>query len=267
MNENPLDKLLLYYDEFTKTDKEISAYFINNAHDVITGMSAEQIARATNTSKAAISRFCKRIGYSGFSDFRFDLARALVSGNDSSNVVDDVNPVITISNLYSQYILDIQRMLNLEELNNVAKLIVSSNRIKIMALNRTFNSALQFKQRLNRMGIDSEASNDSIVFGDFISIMQSDDVGIIFTTTDNTNSFGKYVKNMYERKCKIVIFTMNPNLPFKNKVDYYIALPRISKNTSMSFLDDQPIFMVFIEILLNLIAKNANVKTIRTGAK
>lgn len=256
MNENPLDKILQYYEEFTKTDKEISAYFINNAHDVITGMSAEQIARATGTSKAAISRFCKRIGYSGFSDFRFDLARALVSGNDSSNISEDVNPVVSITNLYSQYILQIQRSVNINELSEVARQIVSSKRIKIFAMNRTFNSALQFKQRLNRMGVDSEASSDNVTFGDIISIMNENDIGIVFTTTDNTNTFAKHVKSMYERKCKLVVFTMNPNLSFKNKVDYYITLPRISKNTSMSFLDDQPIFMVFIEIMLNLIAKN-----------
>lgn len=257
MHENPLDKIQSYYEELTKTDKEIAYFFINHTHDAITGMNSEDVAKATKTSKAAISRFCQRIGYNGWSDFRFDLTRSLMSSNDDvSGNNDTSNPIISISNLYSSYITQMQNTLNLEELKELSKYIVKAQKIKILAKNRTFNSALQFKQRLNRMGVDSEAASDEALFSDIISILSSKDIAIIFTTTDNTKTFVRYIKELKDTKCKIAVFTMNPNLTFKKDVDWYINLPRISKSTTMSFIDDQPLFMVFIEILLNLIAKN-----------
>lgn len=258
MNKNPLDKMMLYYEDFTKTDKELSAFFINNAHDAICGMSSEEIAKKTGTSKAALSRFCKRIGYSGFSDFRFDLARSLVSSNASVN--ENVNSVVSITSLYSQYILDIQRTVNEQEVKKIAEVLVDAKRIKILGSNRSYNSALQFKQRLNRMGIDAEACSDKSVFSDLIEICDSNDVFIIFSTTDNMHIYESPVKIMHDRKIPVVFLTMNPNLSFRKYVDYYIVLPRVSKDASMSFLDDQPIFMVFIEIMLNLIAKSMQEK-------
>ena len=47
---------------------------------------------------------------------------------------------------------------------------------------------------------------------------------------------------------------MTPNLKFKKHCDQCICLPSISKEMDYSFLDNQAIFIVFIEMILGSLA-------------
>ena len=66
--------------------------------------------------------------------------------------------------------------------------------------------------------------------------------------------YNPIVTNLAENQCSVFCFTMSQALPFKKKCEKYIVLPRISRDSNISFLDDQAVFMVFIEILMNRIA-------------
>lgn len=252
---NPLDRIQSYFDDFTTTDKELAIYFINNPHEIVT-KTTEHISKEAKTSKAAISRFCKKIGYSGFSEFRYDLSRFLVGHNSElSNEETYKNSIEAITSLYSSYIDQINQNLDNEILTSLANAFHNAKRVKIIGINRSFNSANQLKLRLSRMGYDSEAIQDGEVITDSLNIINEDCMFIIFTTTDNTHFYSSCLNNVEKNNGKIVCITMNKNLSFQKKCDFFITLPRISKDSSLSFLDDQPIFMIFIEILLNYIAR------------
>ena len=252
---NPLDRIQSYYDEFTSTDKELAIYFINNPHEIVT-KTTDYISKEAKTSEAAISRFCQKIGYSGFSELRYDLSRFLVSRNaEISREVEHKNTIESISDLYINYINQLNNYLNEDILQNLSKDFLKAKKVKIIGLNRSFNSANQFKQRLNRLGYDCEAINDSQGVNDVFNIMNEEYLFLIFTTTDNMHFYAPLINSLDKNGGKLACITMNQNLTFKKKCDYFITLPRISKDSSMSFLDDQPLFMIFIEILLNYIVK------------
>ena len=255
---NPLDKITAYYSELTATDKELAFYFTLNPHDVVT-KNTEIIAREAKTSKAAISRFCKKIGFSGYSEFRYELSRFLVSRNDQVENEEEKDPITAITDLYSEYILDIRNYVTAEQFNALAKDFLCHQKVKLIGLNRSFNSACQLRQRLLRMGYDnSEAIDDHESMNDIFNLMDKDYLLVIFTTTDNTRTFSSVLSGLEKSGGKLAVITMNRNLPFRKNCDHFIVLPRISKDSNMSFLDDQALFLVFIEILLNFIAKNHN---------
>ena len=47
-------------------------------------------------------------------------------------------------------------------------------------------------------------------------------------------------------------------LPLKNRCEEFVVLPRISRDSYAAFLDDQAIFMVFSEVLIEAIAYKYN---------
>ncbi len=252
---NPLDKINAYYPELTATDRELALYFTANPHDVVT-KNTEIIAREAKTSKAAISRFCKKIGFSGYSEFRYELSRFLVSRNDQVENEEEKDPITSITDLYSDYIKDIRNYVTADQFNALAVDFLKTPKIKILGMNRSFNSAAQLRQRLLRMGYDnSEAVGDRDSMNDIFNLMDKDYLLVIFTTTDNTRTYTPVLSGLEKNGGKLAVITMNRNLPFRKNCDHFIVLPRISKDSNMSFLDDQALFMVFIEILLNFIAK------------
>ena len=251
---NPIDQIQTYYDDLTKTDKEIAIHIINNPRDVAT-QTLDELAKITNTSKSALSRFAQRIGYAGFTEFKYEMARFLVSNIGSSEEIDH-DPIHMITRTYSDYILKLGESLDPKQIERIADLFVTSENVMIFGINRSGNSSRQMKQRLTRIGFANIASEeDSAVIGDYLANATARDTYIIFSTTDNTRFFTSRLKDYKDLKCKIIFITANPSLPFKKQCTEYVVVPRISKDSYASFLDDQAVFFVLIEILIEAIVE------------
>jgi len=252
MSTNPLDRIQSYYDELTNKDKEIAFYIINNPRDAARS-SIDATAKMAGTSKSALVRFANRIGYSGYAELKYDLSRFLVSANSGTDE-EEKDPVRAICDTYASYISRIPDALDSADLDEIARKLTQARRIKIYGFNRTFNSALQMRQRLGKIGIDAEAVSDSTMMTDFEDICRPEDCVVLFTVSDNAGIYNQIVTALAENGCPVFCFTMSQALTFKKKCEKYIVLPRISRDSSISFLDDQAVFMVFIEILMNRIA-------------
>lgn len=67
-----------HYSGLTKTERSIADHVLENA-DKVTEMNVAQLAKAAGTAGSAVIRFCKSIGYTGFSQFKMALARDLAA--------------------------------------------------------------------------------------------------------------------------------------------------------------------------------------------
>ena len=253
---NPLDRIQSYYDEFTKTEQEIAIYIIN--HPLETARKPIlYIAQDTHSSKSALIRFSQKIGYSGFSEFRFDLSRSLVSSTGQEDISSSTPIISAISNAYSECIQQIKGGLLQEDLQEISKMISKAQRIKILGYDRTYIAALQLRLRLSKIGYDGEAVQDLSLMQDFPDILTKKDLIILFTIHDNRKSYSNIIKEAHASNIPVICITMTPNLKFKKECDMYVCLPNVSKNSQYSFLDNQAIFLIFIEMLLETLAKES----------
>ncbi|GKS55157.1 hypothetical protein EMLAB_17720 [Enterococcus mundtii] len=65
-----IEEKLTQQETFTTNEKRIADYLRMNLEAAVY-MTIEELAKETYTSHSAIIRFCKKIGYSGFKEFRF----------------------------------------------------------------------------------------------------------------------------------------------------------------------------------------------------
>lgn len=246
---NPIERINLNIKNFTKSESEIADHIIKNPFFVVQ-MPIVELAKKISTSKSALIRFSQKIGYNGFSEFKFDLSRYLVSSNqDEPN-----NKILSIVSDYAEYINRIGTMISIKDLSYIANSILKSKKIKIFGINRTSFSALQLKYRLAKIGFDSEALSDIYLMNDCASMLNEHDLCIIFSITGSKNIYLDKINILKENKCKIILISMEPNNPLKNYCDATILLPYISKLSNIKLLDNQAIFFVFIEILLSELA-------------
>lgn len=253
-NSNPFQLIRENQSTMTKTDHGLADYIVGHPVQIIR-LTIEELAEAAGTSPSAVSRFCKRIGYDSFATLKLQMARTMVAHNGTVNSQKKAtSPAEAIADLYAQYIRQIPQFINNQDVCDIAELFARSDRVKLFGINRTFNSAKQMEQRLARMGFDSTAVNEPITMSDIASILTSHDLVILFTVNDNERIYLKIAEGLHHQKCPLVCITMNPALPIKKYCRKYVVLPKISDDTSISFLDNQAIFYVYIEILLEAIA-------------
>lgn len=250
--ENPLE-LIKSIQKPTKSDSLISEYILENPVEVVR-QNLSSLAKSTKTSNTAIMRFCQKIGYQGFSEFKYDLSRYILSGESSSNQnsenpADISDRIGHITDKYVQYLNRLNTELDIDETKALVKSICTSKRIVILGFNRTGLSAKQLSLRLGKIGIASQSIVDYPVMVDYSSILSKDDLVVVFSISA-ASMYKDVCKQMKQTGCNVVLITMTPQSNLKNNVTSTIVLPRISRSGDISFLDDQAIFFVLIEILV-----------------
>ena len=65
------------YYTFTASEKKLADYILS-ARDCISRMSISQLASACGVADATVSRFCRRLGYKGYPDFKISLANSFI---------------------------------------------------------------------------------------------------------------------------------------------------------------------------------------------
>lgn len=252
---NPFERLDFYKSNYTKSEKIIYEWIKKNPSTVVKD-SIESLAEEISTSKAAIIRFSKKIGYSGFAEFKFELSRYIISGiRENKNENMDISRSIT--SLYAGYIKQINDFIDLKNIKTIAKTLSNARRVKILGKNRTGLSALQFRYRLTKIGFDAEAITDGILMNQMQEILTKGDVVLIFTTRAEDLQYYELIKNISKNGVTTIVVTCTETKLIKQS-NYHILLPSIENASTSSFLDNQTIMFVFIEILLAELAYKVN---------
>jgi DNA-binding MurR/RpiR family transcriptional regulator len=68
-----------------KNENELLKYFIENSKN-IKGMKIQDASKNTFVSTAAIIRFCKKLGFSGYSDFKNTLWHTINNQNENKEI-------------------------------------------------------------------------------------------------------------------------------------------------------------------------------------
>ena len=83
---NPFEKIELKKDTFTK--KEMIVYNILQKNpDLILRGSITSLAKDYQVSQSTITRFCQKIGYDGFNEFKFDVFRSEKQGRQEQILI------------------------------------------------------------------------------------------------------------------------------------------------------------------------------------
>jgi DNA-binding MurR/RpiR family transcriptional regulator len=69
-------KIKEMFNDFTTTEEKIANYILNNKEKVIQ-LSVKELAQAADSSPASVVRFCKKINYQGYQDFKIALIKDL----------------------------------------------------------------------------------------------------------------------------------------------------------------------------------------------
>lgn len=252
---NPFDRLDCYKNSYTKSEKTIYEWIKKNPSTVVKD-SIESLAEDISTSKAAIIRFSKKIGYSGFAEFKFELSRYIISGI-RENENENMDIARSITSLYAGYIRQINDFIDLKDVEKIAKILSKAKRVKILGINRTGLSALQLRFRCAKIGFDAEAITDVILMDQMLESLNKGDVVIIFTTRAMNLKYYELIKDMSKNGVISIVITCTKTDLIKNST-HHILLPSIENASTSSFLDNQTILFVFIEILLAELAYIVN---------
>lgn len=249
---NPIELINLHESEFTKSDEKIKTYVINNP-DYVSSYSIIDVAAKAGVSKSALLRFCQKLGYNGYSEFKYEVSKYLLSGNFK-------NPTVVKSNMdiiehYLNCIQKIPECISDERFLALGNYISKASRIRIFGLHESGLSATYFTYRLSALGIDSEAIIHSGIFSEKASFSTTSDFHIFISVSGTTDCITEAAKTSFDRGTPCAIITQNSKAKYFNKYDCFMAIPSLNLDKNQLFLDSQAILFITIDLIINQLSK------------
>ena len=94
-------KLSQIINDLAPSEQKVGKYLLEHS-DSVMGISIEQLAAKSTASQAAVTRFCKKMGYKGYRDLSIQLAAQLAAEQKTGdqeeykdiNIGDDVDTIM-----------------------------------------------------------------------------------------------------------------------------------------------------------------------------
>lgn len=234
--------------EFTSTDKDIAEYIINNPNELSKMTTISNFSTVSKFSVGSIVRFCKKLGFEGFSEFKFYIVNNLITFDvqDNDSYLDS---------LVSTYINEINLMkhqLDLDTLSSLAHKIKNANRVVILGKNSSYVAAQQLQLRLIRNGMSSLVLNDELTMYSYVDMLNEKDVVILFSVGGTGSSeYKKIINDFQDEKIPLFLITLDDKSQLYNVAKQKILLSNTLIVKQNLALDGQIFFNFFIEILLH----------------
>lgn len=186
---------------------------------VFRASTATEISSRYNISQSSISRFCQKLGFNGFSDFRLSSATEILT--------EDINDD---SRIFSQNLFEISKIIEQsvsnDELNIILNKIYSSKKIYTSGYASSSLAAKVLYFNLMILGfnaINIEPATET----ETLRIMNRDDIIFIFSMSNPSHrDFFNILEGLSSNKRPYTILVAGTNNhPFKNYVDCFISIP------------------------------------------
>ena len=155
-----VDKLA-FQEKLSEGEKTLAAYILAHGME-IAKYSTRSLAEVTYTSPPTVLRLCKKLGFTGFDDFKQNFVRELEYLDQQQGKVDFNFPFAendspmrvaqNIGELYEEAVKDTMQLLRYEDLHKAVLLLKYHEEIHIFSAGTAINQAESFREKMLKIG-------------------------------------------------------------------------------------------------------------------
>ena len=242
----------LHFEELTELEQEIARYFLQpeTSQD---DLSSQQVTQKLHISQAALTRFAKKCGFTGYREFVFQYQHQASKQDTHSHKHSPLTKRVLRS--YSIMREQTQDLIDEEQLERVAQLIDDAERVYFFGTGSSGLIAREMKLRFMRLGVVCEALTDQDGFAWTTSIMDENCLVLGFSLSGTTQSVLDSLLDAKDMGAKTILFTSSPSKDCQAYTEIVLVashsqssyIQRISAQLPMLFLTDL-IYAYFLEI-------------------
>lgn len=211
------------YNNLTKSEKRITDYILNNLKTVMS-QTISDLATQTKSSEITISRFCKKLGFSGLQSLKIALASEIYSQEEL--VSQEINPndsyKIIAEKLFSSItdgLQDTLKLLDFAQVEKAIKLITKAHQICVYGFGNSYTVCQDIETRFMRFGIPIKAYNDLHMQVTASSLLTNQDLIICVSHTGANIDLLQAVQLAHDNHIPIIAITSYMHSPLSKLAD------------------------------------------------
>jgi DNA-binding MurR/RpiR family transcriptional regulator len=257
-------KIKEMFSDFTATEEKIADYILNNREEVIQ-LSVKELAEAADSSPASVVRFCKKINYQGYQDFKIALIKDLQESESSEKVkvyddiaVDDQIEEIMEKIAHDNYkvIQNTINLLSVSEIEKAVKAIENAKNIYIFGIGASGLVAKDLQYKLMRVKKTVIYYSDTHAQLSSAANIESDDLAIAISYSGQTIEVYEALKTAKSRGAETIAISRYGENPLNEIADIKLQVAGSEKNLRLGAITSRIAQLTAVDILFVAFAKN-----------
>lgn len=212
-----------------ETDKHIAGFLLQQPAQVAQ-MPVRKLSEAMGVSEATIVRFCKKIGYGGLLDLKAALKRELLEETEqplpsSPDIfLDDTRTDVAqkIALTVETTLQETIGLLDMKVVKPVVERFLNANRVLFVGFGASGLSAMEARDKMNRLGIDSEAYTDRFTMTLKLANLKPEDLVVAFSHSGETPEVVNAFHLAKKRRAQCLAITHSPQSPLIELADTWL---------------------------------------------
>lgn len=241
---NAIDRMQNIYSGLAKSEKKICEYILANPQ-MVERATVSLISERAGSSKSAVLRFCQSLGYSGYSEFRFDLIRTLTAMESSGTI-----PETLAEECVEAFSRSLQTISTFDEskILEVVDAIVNAPIIRVCGLRNSSLPAMKFYHDFSLLDKNVCPLTDGLTPG-LLGCVDSSDLIIIFSNSGKimSSSIKDFLDTCRDKGCRIILVGCFGS-EIRPYADLFFEIPTVNLRKDVR-LDPHPMMLILIDIL------------------
>lgn len=127
--------------------------------DEVLYFSITELADAADSSEASVMRFCRELGFSGFQDFKLELAKELATAPPAP-ANQNADAVQTLVETAVQALRETEQLVDRDALGRAAQRVLQASQVNVFGVAASSVTAEYLEYKLIRVGIRARALSD-----------------------------------------------------------------------------------------------------------
>ena len=217
-----LARIMTLRPQFTKKEKIVADFVLSRRDDTVY-MSITEVADLSKAGYGSVIRFCKRLGYSGFQDFKVHLAENIAVNKTHRKRGAKNSAIDQIAESSINDIRNTLQLLSREDVDYAASLLSNANTVLTIGCAGSFIVAKELEYRLMRFGINAMAISDNHIQSIRSATLGPKDVALLISFTGSTQEILRVGKTAKKSGAKIGCLTNFAQSPVAEISDFRLV--------------------------------------------
>lgn len=263
-------KLNAMKNQLTSIEKKIAEYILEDP-ERIKNLTTYEIAKNCDTSQASIVRFSKKLGFSGFPDFKLSLSQDIGNRKAESHVNimhEELKSTDSFEIIGKKVATENTRAVNntyeitdFKELEKAVQAINSARKIMLAGVGFSGIVARDLYFKLMELGKVASFENDSHMQLSYLSTMNENDILFVISHSGKTLELFNLTKVAKNKGIKIITLTSVANNPIRELGDIRLSTVEMKSDFRATALSPRISQLTVIDMIyIKLMLENENLQ-------
>ncbi|WP_058301009.1 MurR/RpiR family transcriptional regulator [Gorillibacterium timonense] len=217
------------YNSLSKAEKKVADAVLDDPEYAVMATITD-LAEKAKVGETSVIRFCRKVGYGGYHEFKLSVAQDLVNvpsyiDEEIGEADDDEVIAHKLTQNHTKLLDKTLELISFAKVRETVEALAAANRVFIYGVGSSGITALDAHYRFMRLGLSVEVQRDAHILAMSAALVKPGDVVLGISVSGSTKDLVDAMKKAKQNGATIICLTCHAKSPITNYADIVLLVP------------------------------------------